>query len=360
MAEKSQMIGIFSKFHVSGGSEMRCVELANAIRTYTPYESCLLCEGRMGKELKKLVNGDVPIYEHLFIDKTDEEMHEKLYGLRHLLVVNTDSKQFTTLDYWSGKSETHKTEVDLTRIPSMAFLFNYLISPSKRLVEIEPYCPRIKIITTNTKFFQEIPKKYEGVIHFPRMILESPINPDRVSNIKIMSNKIRIGCHSKPVRNKWGEDWPKLIEYINNVIGEDKVEWRFLGCPGDFEESLKDFKNVECHREFTVGVKNFLMEVDLFVFYPSWGREEPWSRVVAEALLSGAPVIASNRGGNLDQIVHGNNGFLCANLEDFQKYVTLLCQNKYMLTSMRNICIKKSQYFTSPQVVRRFVDFLEW
>ena len=37
-------VGIFSKFEMSGGSEHRSIELANAFATYTKHESYLLVE----------------------------------------------------------------------------------------------------------------------------------------------------------------------------------------------------------------------------------------------------------------------------------------------------------------------------
>ena len=193
-------IGIFSKFDVSGGSEMRCIELANSINQYTSYEASIFCASKMSDKLKARVK-NASVREDIFHNKT-----YRLYEMSCLIVVNTDSKLFTTADYWMGLSEKHNTCVDLTRIPQMIFLFNYIVSPSKKLTTIEQYCPKIKIITTNTKFFNEIGRKYQDVVHFPRIILESPIHPDSVSQTKMPSDKIRIGCLSKPVHDKWNVD----------------------------------------------------------------------------------------------------------------------------------------------------------
>jgi len=344
-------IGIFSKFDISGGSEMRCIELANSIRQYTKHRSTIFCMGKMADRLKALVNKDVSVHQHAF------NKLERLYDLDCLIVVNTDSRLFTTLDFWTGKSEKHQTFVDLTKIKQMIFLFNFLVSPSKHLSELEQYCPNLKIITTNTKFFQEIGRKYGNIIHIPRIILESPINPERVNSSKIPSDKIRIGCLSKPVHDKWNNDWYKLIEHVNSAISN--IQWRFLGCPQSLQDSLT-FENIEFNKEFAIPVKDFLENLDIFVYFPSFKREEPWSRSVAEGLLSGCPVITTNRGGNIDQIVHGNNGFICTNLEEFQKFVVFLCQNQHVLKTMKKICLNRSQYFTSPQIIKRLMDFIQW
>lgn len=348
-------IGIFSKFEVSGGSEMRCIELANAIRQYTKHSSYIFCEGRMSDKLKSRVNDRVRVHQHIFKKKTD-----KLYEVDTLIVVNTDSKHFTTADYWEGKTEKHQTFVDLTLMKQMVFIFNYLVSPSKRLPTIEQYCPNLKIITTNNKFFQEIGRKYRDIIHIPRIILESPINADSVKSTKIPCDKIRIGCLSKPVNDKWNNDWAELIEFINQTIGKDKIQWRFLGIPENLKQKFNGMDNIECNREFSIPVKDFLEQLDIFVYLPNFGREEPWSRSIAEALLSGCPTITTQKGGSPDQIVHGNNGFLCENLEQFKERVAFLCNNPKILQSMQKLCLKKSQYFTSENIIRKLMDFIEW
>lgn len=345
-------IGIFSKFDVSGGSEMRCIELANAIKQYTKHDSCIFCEGKMSDKLKPRTK--TRIHEDIFKKKT-----HRLYAVDTLIVANTDSKLFTTADYWAGKSEKHQTFIDLKLIKQMVFIFNFLVSPSQQLTTIEKYCPNLKIITTNTKFFQEIAKKYKNIIHIPRIILESPINKDSVLSTKTSSNKIRIGCLSKPVNDKWNSDWVELINYINDMVGLDQVQWRFLGIPGFLSGKLK-FDNVECNKEFSISVKDFLEQLDVFVYLPSFRREEPWSRSIAEALLSGCPVITTNKGGNLDQIVHGNNGFLCENLDQFKEHLLFLCRNSKILNSMQKLCLKRSEYFTSENVIKKLMDFIQW
>jgi glycosyltransferase involved in cell wall biosynthesis len=348
-------IGIFSKFDISGGSEMRCVELANAIQKYTSYKSCLLCQGKITPQLKLLLNDGICVYQNIFQENTDE-----FYALDCLIVVNTDSRLFATANFWAGKTEKHDTFVDLTQIKQIIYIFNYIISPSKHLTEIEQYCPNLKIITTNNKFFKEISTKYPEIIHIPRIILESPINPNNISPTKVKSKKIRIGCLSKPVHDKWNEDWEELISRVNAIIGNDRLQWRFLGCPSSLQEKLSVFDNIEFNKEFSITVKDFLQELDIFVYLPKYGREEPWSRSIAEALLSGCPVITTYKGGNVDQIVHGNNGFLCAHLDEFEKFITYLCENTSVRKSMQRICVKKSQYFTSPKIIEKLMDFMQW
>lgn len=61
-------IGIFSKFHIAGGSEFRCVEMANAIAKYTDNESYLLCEKELPDKLQSAVREkNVNVVKNVFL-----------------------------------------------------------------------------------------------------------------------------------------------------------------------------------------------------------------------------------------------------------------------------------------------------
>jgi len=49
--------------------------------------------------------------------------------------------------------------------------------------------------------------------------------------------------------------------------------------------------------------------------------DEPFGLTIIEAMLSGTPVIAFNRGAMKELIVHGETGFLCENEEDMVKAI---------------------------------------
>lgn len=350
-------IGIFSKFDITGGSELRCVELANGIVNYTPHQAFLLGEGKIADRLKTYIDPSVRVFPHVF--RPEPQNLDRLYEIDSLLIVNTDSKLYTTYNYWIGQSEKHKAYFDLTRLKQITYLFNYIISPASTLTEIELYCPNVKIITANTKFFKEIPMKYSNIVHIPRMTLESPINEKLISQNKIKSHKLRLGMYSKPQDDKWNENMDTLIQAVNESLGESNIEWYFMGCPERIKESTKNIPNVRCYNEFEVTIKEFLANLDVFVFFSSLKREEPWSRVAAEAMLSGTPVIATNRGGNSDQIIHGNTGFLCTSATDFALYIATLYKNRALLENMRRMCIKNSQNYVTKSVIQRLMNFLE-
>jgi trehalose synthase len=112
-------------------------------------------------------------------------------------------------------------------------------------------------------------------------------------------------------------------------------------------------------QEFSTPVSNFLSGIDVFLFFLSWKREEPWARSAGEALMSGCPVITTARGGNKNQVVHGNTGFLCKTVEDFANACTRLVENPPLLETMRLNAKRAARHFTSDAVVQRFLDFIQ-
>lgn len=352
-------IGIFSKFEMAGGSERRCVEMANALAGYTEHEPWLLAERNIPASLEPLLHARVRTVKHLF--GGDDRRYELLYNLDALLIVNTDSKEFCREEYWLGRTDRHRAAVDLTRMPRMVFLFNFIVSPSRLLDRLAGSVAKIGIITANRKFFDEIgqQERYLQIRHFPRSILESPIDPHSVNTVKRESAQVRIGMHSTSAADKWNSAWPELIETVNGRCGTSRIEWRFMGMPRKLREELRSYPNIEAVAEYARPVRDFLDELDLFVFFTSWKREEAWSRSVAEALMSGCPVIAIPRGGNPDQIVQGNNGLLCGNIECFADGIVRLVQDPVLRGKMRENAKVRAREFSSEAVIQRFVRFVE-
>jgi glycosyltransferase involved in cell wall biosynthesis len=63
----------------------------------------------------------------------------------------------------------------------------------------------------------------------------------------------------------------------------------------------------------------FIAEAKALLFPIDW--EEPFGMAVIEALASGTPVIAMNHGAMPEIIIHGVNGFLANNEEEFEEYM---------------------------------------
>ena len=75
-------------------------------------------------------------------------------------------------------------------------------------------------------------------------------------------------------------------------------------------------------------------------------------------MMSGCPIIATNKGGNIEQVSSGRNGFLCDNLEDFENYIGCMIKNPSMIKTMGKESIELSKEFSSEHVIKKLVDFI--
>ena len=349
-------IGIFSKLGASGGSEHRAAEMASAITKFTGHSCMLLCENDLNPHIKEKLDSKVELVLNVFKDGRNLDA---IYKPDVLLVINSDSYSFSKPEYWLGQTEHHTHRVDLSRIKKLIFLYNFVISPAKNLSELAKLVPDLRIVCANKDFFNDISEKdkFKRIRHLPRLMLESPIDPSSITTDKTKSDKIRIGKHSKAHGYKFNEQHEDLIDRINKKYNK-LVAWDFLGVPGEYVESIKGTHNVTIRTEYSIPVGEYLKGIDIFLFFISWGRNEPWSRAVAEGMMAGCPILATNKAGNKDQVIHENTGYLCDNLDDFEKWLSHLIEHPDMIQKIgRNARISAMQ-FTSEKVIGRFMDFI--
>lgn len=341
------MISIFSKFDMAGGSERRCVELANGIAKYTDNQACILAEKGFPESLRPFIAQDVKIVTDAF------EHQDSFYESDFVLVVNTDCKEFSTMDYWQGKTHRVDTAIDVRRIKKIVFLYNFLISPVQHLNEIAEVVDTT-IITTNRKFFNEIGSqdRYDKVWQLPRYILPSPISPDRVKTRNRDKAKT-FGCHSKKLGSKWNPQWPDLIKMIKGRYS--KPEFAFMGIKS---EIAKKMNGCICLKEDEKTVADFLEGLDIFVFFPEYKREEPWARVIAEAMMAGLPIVALDKGGTSDQVINHNNGILCRTFEDYYKAFVYLIEHPDTVKAMSKNSIRISKEFQTENVIKKLMEII--
>ena len=132
-----------------------------------------------------------------------------------------------------------------------------------------------------------------------------------------------------------------------------------MGMKHKLKYKLNEFDNVICLKENEETVDNFLKNIDIFLFFPDWKREEPWARVIAEAMIAGCPVIALDKGGNSDQVLKGNNGFLCKKYSDYYKTVLYFLEHKEIISTMSRNSILLSRGFCTEQVINKLLGIIQ-
>lgn len=348
-------IAILSTCEAAGGSEFRCAELANGIARYTDHESYLLWEGMVHPKVLGKVDPRVHVRLNVLQDQTKVPL---LYEMDSIVVVNTNSQVFADVEYWQGKTDRHHSVVDLSRIKTLTFLFNFVLEPAAKLPSLLRHVQDVRIITANTMFFRSITfmEMYRGIRHLPRLILASPIDPYSVPTCKKPSRRIRIGQHSLPWSDKFNEEIVCLSR-INDKY-RDRVSWHFMGMPDSVGGLIARHANVVIREAFALRVGDFLKETDIFLFYPAWNRSEPWARSIAEALMSGSPVVATAKGGNRDQIIPGNNGYLCRSLDDFVERLSEMIEHPESIRVLGRNAALYSRYFSTACVIDRLMEFI--
>jgi len=134
---------------------------------------------------------------------------------------------------------------------------------------------------------------------------------------------ISLGKHSRPDYFKFSDDFPNFYKNLNLKNPKYKV----MGITEDFKERFSYFKfdsNWELLKANEKPTEDFLNSLDLYIYNSHPSFIENQSRAIIEALLNGLPVIAPNQYNFPNQIIHGENGFLCDTYEDFKKYSILL------------------------------------
>lgn len=103
------------------------------------------------------------------------------------------------------------------------------------------------------------------------------------------------------------------------------------------------------------------MKVDVYrsamcLICPS--RSEPFSNVILESLAAGLPVIASDTGGNLEQVEHGQHGLLfpSENVAALADTMTRVLNDSQLLNQMRAKVGPFIQRFDWPQVALQYRD----
>lgn len=78
--------------------------------------------------------------------------------------------------------------------------------------------------------------------------------------------------------------------------------------------------------------------------------------MVLEALASGLPVIVSSKGATKEHFEHGKEGFVANNFEEFNKYLSLLLQNRELRLQMSHLARLRAERLDLHRTYRNYID----
>ena len=153
------------------------------------------------------------------------------------------------------------------------------------------------------------------------LIIPPAVDAPNFSIIERINDDIfRLGRWNRDDDRKYSDDFIDLLASLQIP----NVEYICMGIPDKFAR-LNLPQNLRFIPAGGMPVEQLMSQLDVLIYKthaPGW--HEGWCRAVTEAMSAGIVPVVENRGGIVDQIIHGYNGFLCDTNEDFRQYCELL------------------------------------
>lgn len=332
-------IGIFSKLGMPGGSENRVTQLANSFCRRMP--TYIFAEKEFSKKLKPQLDKRVILRENTV---TTKKHYYELQAIDRLLVVNSDSYSFCKPSYWDGtQGKHHNSNIDISQIPLVVYLFNYVVGPAQWLVDLKKVNPSIKILCTSKWFVKNIETedKFKKLrkINLPIEVINSPVG-QHYAQPKKKSRVIRINRHSMSFAYKHDYENVQIVDRLCKKYG-DSISFKWMGVPSHvrdikssnkedkvpYKKALTKHKQFKALETYSTSVPDLLKETDILFFYISRFRKEPWPRTIAEGMMGGCCCVTNNNYGMAEQIENGKTGFLFNDADEAVGQLSHLIEN---------------------------------
>src|SRR5215216_4880668 len=159
-------------------------------------------------------------------------------------------------------------------------------------------------------YASELMKRSAG--NYPGIVQASLIDLDRFvpsaskEHSESASAAFTVGRLSRPASLKHHPDDPALYRQLV----DHGCRVRIMGPSQDLKAELKGLQSIELLPAYAQEAHLFLQGLDCFFYRTSENYLEPSGRVITEAMACGLPVVCHNRGGYVEWIDDGRNGFL--------------------------------------------------
>ncbi len=225
---------------------------------------------------------------------------------REAAIVNDISADVYCFHYYPPMSET-----DFRDLSSSVFSRSILVNHWYREV---PHVPELRYL-----FLSEQSRRTTGTAISSRDC-RTLLNPvaDRFFNIRRMPIPLSVGRHSRDADFKFSHQFFDIHEAI--LPGDLKVY--VLGAPSNMQRfvssELVRLRNSYYLLDFgSLRVDAFLETPEIYLYQTRDDFAETCPMNILEALASGIPIVAEAKGGIVDLIKPGENGFLCSGPQDY-------------------------------------------
>lgn len=147
-------------------------------------------------------------------------------------------------------------------------------------------------------------------------------------------------CRIGKISSDNPDKFPQSLINIFNRLRRDNVNFSIVG--GKKYYDTIDWIDMP---KFGIDPKEFYSNIDILCYHNSGKITESWGRVITEAMASGLPIVADNRGGITEQIDNGVNGFLCDSEDGFVSCLELLINDPNLRRRMGESSRKKAMSF---------------
>lgn len=136
-------------------------------------------------------------------------------------------------------------------------------------------------------------------------------------------HEINIVRHSMIFPNKLDREILRKTNYNIEILSErfkEKINFIVCGDGNKYKSELERYTKQEQlkHIKFVNGnyIKEVLSKGDIYLYNTPHIESEGFANVISEAEAASLPIIADNRGGNVEQVVDGYNGYLVDDYTD--------------------------------------------
>jgi glycosyltransferase involved in cell wall biosynthesis len=193
---------------------------------------------------------------------------------------------------------------------------------------------------------------------YPGSVQTSLVDVNRFSprvtrSAKIARPGFTVGRMSRPVAKKHHPDDPPLYRRLV----EQGCNVKIMGAAPFLNAELGDLRSVTLLPVRAQEPHQFLQELDCFFYRTAEEWLEPSGRVITEAMACGLPVVAHKRGGYVEIIDHGRNGFLFDTQQEALEVLLHLKRDPALRQSVGRAARATVAAMCSPARRREIVEF---